>query len=311
MEKLNCKIANQIDLVNYLKILGHEPSKIKNHDYWYLSPLRNEKTPSFKVNQKLNVWYDHGLGKGGNIIDFGIEYFRCTVSEFLQLLNRSGISSNLTLSFKKDYEQQFANHEAANCKRDNHHDKIVIADVRELTDGLLTDYLASRSISQDIAMQHCREVEFCLNNRKHNAVGFANNSGGFELRNEHFKGSSSPKDVTFIDSDSKSLTVFEGFFDFLSYKMLNQNKNSIETSFLILNSLSFFNKSLKIMEKHEKINLYLDRDPAGIKLTAEALHRDASRYIDQSFLYQDRKDLNEWLKLKGRVKRGHVFKRSL
>lgn len=309
MEKFNCKIANQIDLVNYLKILGLEPSKIKNHDYWYLSPLRNEKTPSFKVNQKLNVWYDHGLGKGGNIIDFGIEYFRCTVSEFLQLLNRSGISSTAGLSFKKD-DVQPADHEMTPGKN-NHPDKIVIADVRELDDRLLTDYLASRSISREVAMRHCKEVEFCLYNRKYIAVGFPNNSGGFELRTEHFKGSSSPKDVTFIGSDSESLTVFEGFFDFLSYKMLNQNKDGLETSFLILNSLSFFNKSLPIMEKHQKVNLYLDRDPSGIKLTAESLHRNPSRYIDQSFLYQNRKDLNEWLKTKKQVKRGHTFKRSL
>ncbi len=310
MEKFNCKIANQIDLVNYLETLGHEPSKIKNQDYWFLSPLRNEKTPSFKVNQKLNVWYDHGLGKGGNIIDFGIEYFRCTVSEFLQLLNRSGISSSAGLSFKKD-DVQPAGHEMTPGNKDNHLDKIVIADVRELADSLLTDYLASRSISQVVAMRHCREVEFCLNNRKHIAVGFPNNSGGFELRNEHFKGSSSPKDVTFISSDAETLNVFEGFFDFLSYKMLNQNKDGLETNFLILNSLSFFNKSLPIMEKHQKVNLYLDRDPSGIKLTAEAQHRNPSRYIDQSFLYQNRKDLNEWLKTKEQVKRGHAFKRSL
>ncbi|WP_433834199.1 toprim domain-containing protein [Flavobacterium anhuiense] len=202
-------------------------------------------------------------------------------------------------------------HEMTPGKTDNHSDKIVIADVRELDDRLLTDYLVSRSISQEVAIRYCREVEFCLNNRNHIAVGFPNNSGGFELRNEHFKGSSSPKDFTFIGSDAESLTVFEGFFDFLSYKMLNQNKNGLETSFLILNSLSFFNKSLPIMEKHQKVNLYLDRDPSGIKLTAEALHLNPSRYIDKSFLYQNRKDLNEWLKTKEQVKRGHAFKRTL
>jgi len=31
--------------------------------YWYLSPLREEKEASFKVNRKKNVWYDHGIGK--------------------------------------------------------------------------------------------------------------------------------------------------------------------------------------------------------------------------------------------------------
>jgi DNA primase len=62
----------------------YEPIKIRNVDYWYLSPLRDEKTASFKVNRRLNKWYDHGLGKGGNIIDFAILYQDCTVGEFLQ-----------------------------------------------------------------------------------------------------------------------------------------------------------------------------------------------------------------------------------
>jgi hypothetical protein len=35
---------------------------------WYLSPFRNEATPSFKVNQSANLWYDFGEGKGGTVI---------------------------------------------------------------------------------------------------------------------------------------------------------------------------------------------------------------------------------------------------
>src|SRR5919199_1336957 len=70
--KASCEEVRQMDIVSYLSSLGYQPSKIRNHDYWYHSPLRNEKTPSFKVNRKLNRWYDHGIGKGGNLIDFAI-----------------------------------------------------------------------------------------------------------------------------------------------------------------------------------------------------------------------------------------------
>ena len=69
-------------MVDYLSRLGYQPTKIKNADYWYLSPLRNEKTASFKINRKLNCWYDHGIGKGGNIIDFAILFHNCTISKF-------------------------------------------------------------------------------------------------------------------------------------------------------------------------------------------------------------------------------------
>ncbi len=78
MKNLSSTEARQIDIVDYLSALGFHPAKIRNKDYWYCTPLRNEKTPSFKVNRNLNVWYDHGIGKGGNLIDFGILYFNCT-----------------------------------------------------------------------------------------------------------------------------------------------------------------------------------------------------------------------------------------
>ena len=85
---MNCEQANQIDLVNYLHSIGHEPAKIRGNDYWYQSPLRDEKEPSFKVNRNKNVWYDHGLGKGGTLVDFTKEYFNYdTISEALQNLS--------------------------------------------------------------------------------------------------------------------------------------------------------------------------------------------------------------------------------
>lgn len=86
MEKLSCAQAKQIDLVHYLTTLGHHPHKVNREDHWYLSPFRDEKTPSFKVNRKLNVWFDFGEGKGGNLIDFGTRYLKCTVNELLEKL---------------------------------------------------------------------------------------------------------------------------------------------------------------------------------------------------------------------------------
>lgn len=61
MKKLSCAEARQFDLVDYLASLGYQPQKVKGADYWYLSPLREERTPSFKVNRGKNIWYDHGV----------------------------------------------------------------------------------------------------------------------------------------------------------------------------------------------------------------------------------------------------------
>lgn len=309
MEKFNCKIANQIDLVTYLATLGYDPSKVKNQDYWYLSPLRKEDTPSFKVSRKLNVWYDHAIGKGGNLVDFGIAYFSCPVSEFLQILNGNNVSSALSSSININNRQASSSIRAS--EKDVHFDRIVIVNVRGLESKLLLSYLEKRGIGKELAKQHCKEVDFSLNGRKQTVIGFENVSGGYELRGEKFKGSSSPKDITFIDTQNKSIAVFEGFFDYLSFVEMNQKSDKLQTNFLILNSLSFFNKCWELMDKHQEVSLYLDRDAAGMKYTQEALQRQAVKYVDQSFLYEQKKDLNEWFEQIKSVKGSIGFRASL
>jgi hypothetical protein len=62
----------------------------------------------------------------------------------------------------------------------------------------------------------------------------------------------------------------------------------------VLNSISFFEKARPILETHDQISLYLDRDQAGLELTKHALSLNF-QYRDASSLYENHKDLNEWL----------------
>ncbi len=55
---MNIKEAKQIRLVEYLRIAGYHPVNVRGNQYWYLSPLREERSPSFKINDNLNEWYD-------------------------------------------------------------------------------------------------------------------------------------------------------------------------------------------------------------------------------------------------------------
>jgi hypothetical protein len=278
---MNCAEANQINLVEYLYELGYRPEKIRNNDYWFLSPLRAETTASFKVNKVLNRWYDHGAGKGGNLVDFALLYHHCLLHEILENLENK-------LSF---HQHKFCTQELFNAGEKG---RIKVIDVREINALEQTKYLAKRKIPLNIARTFCKEVDFLLYDKKHTAIGFINNSGGYELRNEYFKGSSSPKDVTIINSNSENITVFEGMFSFLSYQTLHQNNTGQLTNFLVLNSLSFFEKSREVMEHHHQVNLYLDRDIAGLKQLQNALNW-SKKYIDQSQLYQHHKDLNDYL----------------
>ena len=288
------KITKQIDMVEYFEKLGYRPQKIRNNDYWYLSPLHQEKEASFKVNRKLNVWYDHGIGQGGSIIDFGILYHNCSIKEFLIKMENSFSFHRQILTV----QQPLIN--TQKILKEALEPKIKVIAAKPLANPILCRYLDDRKIPIDIAKKYCREVDFELYTKKYYAIGFENKSGGFELRNQYFKGSSSPKDFTIINQhpDSKSIAVFEGFFSFLSYQTLNQNKALIlpdrQTGFLILNSLSLVEKSRNLMEKNQKIYLYLDRDEAGIKHTKEAMKRDI-KYVDRSHLYKNDKDLNDYL----------------
>ena len=84
---MKCEEGNKLDLVEYLFSLGFTPTKISGNNYWYISPLRDEKEASFKIDRNKNVWYDHGAGKGGTVVDFVTSYFNCDVKRALQKLS--------------------------------------------------------------------------------------------------------------------------------------------------------------------------------------------------------------------------------
>src|SRR5580658_1655119 len=86
----NCQQARVIDLVDYLASLGYQPAKTRGNNFWYASPFRDEKEPSFKVDRHLNLWYDHGWGKGGDIIEFGTQFHRLPIREVLKILENFG-----------------------------------------------------------------------------------------------------------------------------------------------------------------------------------------------------------------------------
>jgi hypothetical protein len=304
---MNCEEANQIDMVDYLNALGYQAKKIRGNNYWYSSPFRNEKEPSFKVDRNRNVWYDHGAGKGGKVIDFTMEFYKCNVIEALQKIATNKHQSPFQGNFKRP---PFHLHEKPTLSSSDAAETIIkiIAAKQPIQDLMLCRYLKQRRIAKNIADKYCYEVQFTNGNKDklYKAIGFKNNAGGFELRNEYFKGSSSPKEITFLNNKKNNVTVFEGFFDFLSYQSIYQNTGAElpehPSNFLILNSLSFFEKSFDLMEKHNNIHLYLDQDNSGKKWVALAQKRSSS-YTDESKLYKDYKDLNDWMVNFGKVEK--------
>jgi DNA primase len=271
--------AKDLDIVDYLSRRGYQPQKISGSQYWYSSPFREEQTPSFKVNRKLNRWFDFGEGEGGNLIDLGIRLQNCTVSELLKSIDTGIIPT-------KNQTQKIKNEQSG---------LITILSISTIRSQSLINYIHQRKIKFPVAEKYLVEVHYQVHEKNYYSLGFKNDSGGYELRSAHFKGSSSPKDTSFIDNGTKSVAVFEGFFDFLSYCSLNYNRMNTEPNFLILNSASFFEKNLTKMRAHEQVRLFLDNDDTGTRCVLQALSLDPKQFIDERKLYQGYQDLNDWL----------------
>lgn len=265
----------------YLAERGLQPTKDNPRYGLYLSPLREERTPSFKVDYVQNLWYDFGLGEGGSIIDLVMRLERCDFVQAVRLLGNgerthipapvsSSVSPSVT-TFRTLFDMP-------------------------LRHPALVGYLSSRGIKPDIAFGYCREVHYAINGREYFAVGFRNNAGGWELRSERFKGGVSPKHIMTIDNRSDTVVVFEGFMDFLSYLSM---KKQFQTDAAVLNSVVNLPKAVPFLERHAMIHAFFDNDEAGRKTTAELKRLcPNSTVIDRSHLYRSHKDLNEYWQAK-------------
>ena len=72
----------QIPLADFLARLGHEPLRMRGNEWWYAAPYRTERTPSFRANVDKQLWYDFGLGKGGDIFTLAGEFVHS--SDFME-----------------------------------------------------------------------------------------------------------------------------------------------------------------------------------------------------------------------------------
>ena len=279
LNNVSCKSARNICIVKTLAKLGHFPTRKSEKEAWFLSPLRSETQASFSVSLIKNLWFDFGIGKGGNTIDLIMLIKSWSVRETLEFL-KNDIES---LSFSPpDIEHLTKEPE------------ISILDVQIIYLKALIDYLNSRNIPYEIGNKYCRQVWYRCKGKQFFALGLENYKGGWELRNKYFKTSSSPKTFSFFERESKQLIITEGMFDFLS--LATTDEDLVQNSdCIILNSLAFLERIKMLIPKYEKVLIYLDNDPAGKKATSLILDQ-FDNVTDCSNSYSDYEDLNEKLK---------------
>lgn len=148
---MNIQEAKKIRLVDFLGGLGHHPVIQRGNSVWYKSPFRMEKEASFKIDLRKELWYDFGLGKGGDIITLAKEIYRTDdISHVLRCIeDKRAVLKPVTISCPVE--------EAAPAFQE--------LKIRPLANRILLAYLKERCIDVETAGKICREASFKRNGK--------------------------------------------------------------------------------------------------------------------------------------------------
>ena len=235
------------------------------------------------------MWFDYGLGKGGNIIALAQElYFSDHVSYLLRkIAEQAPHVRPVSFSFRQQASEP----------------SFQQLEVRELTHPVLLHYLQERGIDTALAKPECKELHFVHNGKPYFAIGFPNVAGGYEVRNQFFKGCIAPKDISHIRQSGEpreKCLVFEGMTDYLSFLTLRTRNcptmpNLDGQDYVILNSTANVPKAIDVLHKYERIHCLLDNDKAGRNAYQELAIEFDGCIRDFSHNYHGHKDLNDFL----------------
>ena len=287
--------SNRISIRDFLAWRGIQPKYERNGYGMYLSPLREERTPSFKVDYVRNLWYDFGSGEGGTLRTLVMRLERCDSREAVRRLQNGEKRDAGSASLSPSVGERPAVGGPSPVVRLAAVPALRILSDDPLRHPALIGYLVSRGIVPSVAAAFCREVRYEVNGRAFFAVGFRNDAGGWELRSERFKGGSSPKHITTIDNRSDTVIAFEGFMDFLAYLSL-KHPERLRIDAAVLNSVVNLPKAIPFLSRHPVIHAFFDNDEAGRKTTSDLIRLcPRSEVIDQSSFYSGHKDVNDYL----------------
>ena len=254
----------------------------------YFSPFREETSASLHIDRSKNLWYDHGAGMGGTNVQLVMLARKCSMQEAYRFIARL----DPTLVPEEAIKSRASGTNA-------------IRAVRDIKSDYLLNYFESRKIPEELARKYCREI--IMRNQQRNQtftlIGFENNAGGYALKSPSGYKSTTAAGITTINDKgvrtviptSSSVLVFEGFFDFLSWQVL-QSSLSPSCDVVVLNSVSNLNRASDYLRLHDKIVCFLDNDTAGKKAFSSIKTMLPDKQIaDMSHLYQKHEDLNEML----------------
>ena len=292
MKEEDLSLIKRYSIVEYLERKGIRPVRKTPAYAMYRSPLREEMRPSFKVDTEKNLWIDYAEGRGGSIIDLYMRLEGCTLSEAICRLGQKAPGNTTQSSSSSKRETSISPNQIENVTASGTRRLISISDTLP---PHLQEYLKKeRCIDLEKATPFLKCISYEVRGKRYEAIGFANSSGGYELRdNNTFKGTIAPKNITPIFEDkAQPVCLFEGFMDFLSFLSM---KEEVTNQCLVMNSVSNVVRSIHYLNKRNitSVRAFLDNDDAGRKAVQEFVNT-GFKVEDMAVYYRDFKDLNEF-----------------
>ena len=290
MKEEDLSLIKRYPIVEYLERKGIKPVRKTPTYAMYRSPLREETHPSFKVDTEKNLWIDYGEGRGGSIIDLCMRMEGCTLSEAIR---RLGQNASLDAAYGLSKEKSDIDTSPVTPWQPSGARKLI--EVSDTLPSHLEAYLADkRCIDLNRARPFLKCICYEVRGRRYQAIGFANLSGGYELRDDKtFKGTIAPKDITPIFTDrAEPVCIFEGFMDFLSFLSM---KEEITNHCLVMNSVSNVARTIRYLNDRHLTNIraFLDNDEAGRRAVQDFI-KAGFHVEDMNIHYKDFKDLNDF-----------------
>lgn len=273
---MNCEEAKQkINIRLVLESFNLFPVKDNRRTAFYFAIDREERTPSLSVDFIQNKAFDFGTGKSYDVISIVQHINQCSVSDALKCLEKFEFSANSEIQSLEPHQEK----------------EYKILKVGGIQHNALMQYLKSRRVYEQKDL--VKEIHYKMNGKSFFGVGFFNDSGGIEIRNKYSKICLGKKDITLVKTQqnhSDEIVIFEGFFDYLTYRNMEKKQSS---DYLILNSTSMLFKVENQLNKYHKISLFLDNDNNG-KSVKTKIQNHYDNVEDCSAIYSDFVDLNEW-----------------
>ena len=293
MKEEDLSFIKRFSIMEYLERKGIKPVRRTPTYALYRSPLREETHPSFKVDTEKNLWIDYAEGRGGSIIDLYMRLEGCTLSEAIRHLGRRNAPDTACPHHIENV--QYASMQGDSKQATPTTGARRLTGMSDTLPPYLQEYLTEeRCIDLEKAKPFLKCISYEIRGLHYQAIGFANQSGGYELRDSgSFKGTVAPKDITPIFTDKAGpVCVFEGFMDFLSFLSM---KEEVTSACLVMNSVSNVAKAIRYLnDRHlTNVRVFLDNDDAGRMATNDFI-RAGFKVDDMSVHYRNFKDLNEY-----------------